>query len=316
MAKTSTELRRHALNGPTMGTRWAAQFYASGEEVGAITAALQAAVTEVDAQMTTWSTASDLMRLNRAPTGAWTALPERLITVLGAGVEIGRLSGGAFDIGMGEAVTAWGFGAETADPERIRAALSAPRTPAHEALELDIEAGRARKHAPLALDLSGIAKGYGVDRLSETLADFGITEALTSIDGELRAGGTQPGGAPWAVAVEKPDRERRAAHSVLALEDAAVATSGDYRHWVDVGGARLSHTMDPRRGAPVQGAPASVTVVAKSCMEADAFATALMVMGQDEGRALAEEHGLSALFLMREGEGLCDVGVGPVFAAG
>ena len=103
----------------------------------------------------------------------------------------------------------------------------------------------AQACARSTLDLNGIAKGYGVDRLAETLRGFGIAAALVGIDGEMRAIGLQPDGAPWTVAVEAPDRERRTPHSILALQDAAVATSGDYRHWVEVGGRRLSHTMDP-----------------------------------------------------------------------
>lgn len=130
-----------------MGTRWAAQFHAAPEvDPTPIKAALQAAVEEVDTQMTTWDATSDLMRFNRAPIGVWTDLPARLMTVLATGLEIGHLSGGAFDVGMGDVVTAWGFGAETADVERIKAALAAPRAPAHDVLELDPDTGRARKH--------------------------------------------------------------------------------------------------------------------------------------------------------------------------
>jgi FAD:protein FMN transferase len=314
MAKTSTEPTRHALSGATMGTRWAALFYtAPGFDPEPLRAAMQDGVAEVDAQMSTWTALSDLMRFNRAPAGAWVALPDRLLQVLAAGLEIGRLSGGAFDIGMGDVVTAWGFGADPADPARIRAALATPRRPAQELLELDPVNRRARKHAPLALDLSGIAKGYGVDRLAETARDFGLDAALVSIDGELRAHGLQPDGQPWSVAVERPDREIRAPHAIVALENAAIATSGDYRHWVDVGGTMLGHTMDPRRGGPLPASPASVTVVAESCMAADAFATALMVLGEDEGRALADRLGLDALFLLRDGADLREVGVGALF---
>ena len=301
MSKTSTDLTRHALNGPTMGTRWSALFHtAHGFDVVPLRAALQAAVADVDAQMSTWKPESDLMRLSAAPVGEWVDVPQHLLKVLRLGLEIGRASGGAFDIGMGDAVTAWGFGPAEANPAQIRAAMSALRRPAHEVLE--IAETRVRKLAPLRLDLNGIAKGYGVDRLVEVLQGFGISDGLLGIDGEMRALGSRPDGEPWAIAVEAPDAKRRAAHSVLALEDAAVATSGDYRHWVEVGGGRLSHTMDPRRGAPLASSPASVTVVAGSCAEADGWATALMVLGAEKGAALARRRGLNALFLMR-GEG-------------
>lgn len=304
MSRTSTEPVRHALNGPTMGTRWSALFFAApGFDPAPAQAALQAAVDAVDGQMSTWKPDSDLLRLNAARAGAWVTLPAPLIEVLRLGVELGRASGGAFDIGMGDAVAAWGFGPEPAAPDRIRAAMATPRSPAHTALDLDPGAGRVRKRAPLALDLNGIAKGYGVDRLARTLEAFDIRSGLVGIDGEMRALGARPDGQPWTVAVEAPDRARRAAHSILALRDAAVATSGDYRHWVEVGGRRLSHTMDPLRGAPLRQPPASVTVVARTCAEADAWATALMVLGPEAGARLAERLGLDALFMVRNDTG-------------
>ncbi len=150
----------------------------------------------------------------------------------------------------------------------------------------------------ITLDLNGIAKGFGVDRLAETLSALGVHDALVGIDGEMRAMGHRPDGQPWTVGVEKPDLHRRAPHSVLALTDCTVATSGDYRHFVTVDGRRLSHTIDPKRGAPLLQPPASVTVLAPSF--ADARATALMVLGPAEGSALAREIGLEALFLLRD----------------
>ena len=314
MSKTSTERLRVALNGPTMGTRWSALFFtAPGFDTGGIQVALQAAVHEVDAQMSTWKLDSDLMRLNAAPVGAWVAVPERLREVLRLGLEIGRASDGAFDIGMGDAVTAWGFGPVAAAPDRIRAAMRAERGPAHEALEIDAHNGSVRKTSPIALDLNGIAKGYGVDRLAETLAAYGIDDALVGIDGELRARGLRPDGQAWTIAVEAPDADRRAPHSILTLQDAAVATSGDYRHWVEVQGRRLSHTMDPGRGAPLIASPASVTVVARSCAEADAWATALMVKGSLEGGAFARRRHLTALFIDRERGMLFETRAGQLF---
>ena len=315
MPKMSTDLTRHALHGATMGTRWSALFFApAGFDAAAVQSALQAAVAAVDAQMSTWRPQSDLMRLARAPVGVWVSVPPDLAQVLTLALRIGRDSGGAFDIGMGDAVRAWGFGPEPADPQAIRAALAAPRRPAHDLLE--IEGAWVRKTGPVAPDLNGIAKGHGTDRLAEVLRDHGITNALVGIDGEMRALGLRPDGAAWAVAVEAPDHERRAAHSVLALHDAAVATSGDYRHWVTVQGRRLSHTMDPRRGAPLVTSPASVTVIAPTCAEADAWATALMVAGPEAGGALALQHGLDALFLLRDAAGdLQAQGVGRLFSA-
>jgi len=313
----STDPVRHALNGPTMGTRWTALFFADpGFDPAPVQAALQAAVGAVDSQMSTWKPDNALMRLNAAPVGAWQAVPAELLKVLRLGLAIGKATAGAFDIGMGDAVTAWGFGPDPAAPDGIRAAMGAPRVPAYKALELDVAQQQVRKHNPIALDLNGIAKGYGVDRLAEVLSGFDIGAALVGIDGEMRAFGLGPDGAPWTIAVEAPDPDRRVAHSVLALENAAVATSGDYRHWVDVQGRRLSHTMDPTRRAPLLASPASVTVVAQSCAEADGWATALMVLGPDAGVRLAKGQGLNTLFLLRD----CDAGtrsvtVGDLFSS-
>lgn len=314
MSKMSIERARIALNGPTMGTRWSALFFARPDFYAApIRAALQAAVEEVDRQMSTWKPDSDLTRINAAPVGEWIAVPARLLEVLRLGLEIGRASGGAFDVGVGDAVTAWGFGPEVAAPDGIRVAMDTPRHPAQEVLELDGD--HLRKAAPIALDLNGIAKGYGVDRMAETLREHGIADGLVGIDGEMRAMGLRPDGEAWTIAVEAPDPDRRMPHSVLALQDAAVATSGDYRHWVEVQGRRLSHTMDPRRGAPLIASPASVTVVARTCAEADAWATALMVLGPNKGAALARRRGLEPLFLLRDEDASArGVGVGRLFS--
>jgi len=209
-------------------------------------------------------------------------------------------------------VRAWGFGPASAEPQAIRAAMEAPRRPAHEVLEIDNN--RLRKTALITLDLNGIAKGYGVDRLAEVLRDHGIRDGLVGIDGEMRAMGLRPDGTPWTIAVEAPDRERRAPHSILKLQDAAVATSGDYRHWVTVQGRTLAHTMDPARGAPLLDSPASVTVIAPTCTEADAWATALMVLGVDGGARFARQTGLDALFLSRNDAGdVQRLGVGSLF---
>ena len=167
MPKTSTDPIRHALNGPTMGTRWSALFHAdAGLDPAQVQAALQAAVVEVDAAMSTWKPDSDLMRLNRTSENVWVAVPAGLAEVLDLGVRIGAVSGGAFDIGMGDAVRAWGFGPEAASAGAIRAAMAAARRPAHEVLEIDRAAGLVRKHTPIMLDLNGIAKGFGVDKLA------------------------------------------------------------------------------------------------------------------------------------------------------
>lgn len=302
MPKTATEVEV-ILSGATMGTTWQVVLGDPLSDAGrmALQAACQAAVDEVDDLMSTWRADSALMRFNAAPVGEWHDLPGPLLAVLEAGLAIGIATEGAFEMNVGEAVRAWGFGPEPIDLDAIRAASGRQPVSARDALEVDRPLGRARKMAPMMLDLCGIAKGYGVDRLAEAALAHGVTRALCSVDGEVRALGGRADGQAWAVGIDAPDDVARGGHSVILLDDAAVATSGDYRHFLTIRGTRLSHTIRPEKAAPLVGAPASVTVLAQSCMLADAMATALMVMGRDRGADHARCVGISALFLDRDG---------------
>lgn len=314
MSKMSTDLTKTTLNGPTMGTRWSVLFHASqSDPVEKIQTTCEKVVAEIDQQMSTWKPDSDLMRFNAAPVGKWVELPRHLVNVLAKGLEIGKASGGVFDVGMGDVVRNWGFAAADHDVAGMQATMGQTRPRAYQILELDPVGQRARKHAAIDLDLSGIAKGYGVDCLIGVLGGYGIATGVASLDGEVRCKGLQPDGRPWAIALERPDYDRRDALGIIELEDASVATSGDYRHWVDLDDRRLSHTMDPRLGGPVPRGPASVTVVAETCTEADAWATALMVLGVSKGAVLARHIGLNAMFLERDGDGFTQTGVGPLF---
>jgi thiamine biosynthesis lipoprotein len=295
---------RHALNGATMGTRYSATLFApEGTDIKALDAALFEAVDRVDRQMSTWKPDSDLNRLNAAPVGDWIAIPRELTAVLAASLRIGRASNDRFDIGVGNLVAAWGFGCAGPEPDagRIAALGKQVRPVTTLALELDEAGSRARKHAPLSLDLSGIAKGYGVDELARVMAAFAIPSWLVGIDGEMRAKGVKPDGSPWAVGLERPQRGTRDVMSVIELTDLAIATSGNYRHWIDAGGKTLSHTMNPKTGAPLDNNLASVSVLAATAMEADAWATVLMVLGDKAGLQTATTLGIGAIFVLRDG---------------
>ena len=310
------QLTRHVLNGETMGTRYSAIFYAAeGLEIKDVDAALYEAVNRVDCQMSTWKPESDLMQLNAAQPGEWVDTPHELMLVLQKSLAIGRQSYGAFDIGLGSLVNAWGFGpnGNTLDTPQIKDQLGRKLDCAHDIFELDIPGKRARKLQPIQLDLSGIAKGFAVDEMTQCLCKFEVEHALVSLDGELRAKGRQSGTMPWSVAVESPEYDKRSALGVISLEDASIATSGDYRHWVELGKNRLSHTMDRQVGGPVSNKLASVTVVADDCIEADAWATVLLVLGEVAGPALARARNMDALFLARRADGIEQIPVGDIF---
>lgn len=308
----STELQRYSLNGETMGTRYTALFYAeAGLDTDAINRALAQAVGRVDQQMSTWKADSDLNRLNAAPEQVWLPVPEELATVLAAALRVGQQSGGAFDIAVGDLVEAWGFGPGASSVTEQPLDTLAPRSAlsANAALTVDTQRHQVRKRAPLQLNLNAIAKGFGVDELARCLDGFGLTDYLVGIDGEMRARGSKPDAQPWVVAIEKPCRGVREVMGVMELCDAAIATSGDYRHWIDVKGRHYAHTMNPATGAPLCNSVAAVTVVAASCMLADAWATALMVLGESEGPRVAQARGMDALFVLREGDQLREISI-------
>ena len=305
-------VRRYSLHGATMGTRYTAVFHAPAAiDAAAIGASLFAAVDRVDRQMSAWKPDSDLCRVNAAPEHTWIGIPGELAQVLETALQVGRESQGAFDIGVGELVEAWGFGPSRLPVPTPPAVPPGTRPGAGGAsLDLDRQRGRVRKRAPVRIDLSGIAKGYGVDQLAACLDQWGIASYLVGIDGEMRARGSKPGGQAWTVAIEKPTCGVREVAGAMELMDTAIASSGDYRHWVDIAGKRYSHTMNPALQQPAANHLAGVTVLAASCMLADAWATALLVLGERDGVKLARERSMEALFTVRHGERLEEIWLG------
>lgn len=303
---------RYSLSGETMGTRYSAIFFAApGLDESTIRAELFAAVDRVDRQMSTWKPDSDLNRLNAAALEQWVAVPEELVRVLANSLRIGQQSGGAFDIGVGAVVNAWGFGPAQRQPDvhKTSAPKAATYLPAGHVLDIDDAYNRIRKRAAITLDLSGIAKGFGVDEMARCLDSFGISSYLVGIDGEMRARGVKADRRPWAVAIEKPIQGVREVMGVMELTDAAIATSGDYRHWVELAGKHYAHSIDPSSGRPVCNRLAAVTVVMSSCMYADGWATALLVLGETAGIELAQKRGMDALFVLRDGEGFEEISI-------
>lgn len=304
-------LQRYTLHGQTMGTQYSAiVFTEPGANEAAINADLFAAVNAVDEQMSNWKADSDLSRLNKALLGQWLTIPQELFDVLEAALLVSRQSQGAFDIGVGDLIDAWGFGPIAGiDEQRIHAMRAQARQPAFEVLEMDPANLRVRKHASITLDLSGIAKGYGVDQMARSLDVRGITRYLVGIDGEMRARGTKPDGRLWSIAIERPIRHQREAMGVMELSDAAIASSGDYRRWVEYGGKTYAHTMSGALREPSSNQLAAVSVVATTCILADAWATALLVLGEKVGIELAQERRMDALFILHEDDGFQEVSI-------
>lgn len=270
-----------------MGTDWSLHAVAPPAGTGE---GVQAAFDRVVAQMSQWEADSDLSRFNSAPAGEWHAIPAEFAAVVAAGLDIGDRSGGAFSLTLGELSEAWGFGA--AGPVAAIPETTAPQS----GLEFDPAARRIRRSAGALLDLSGIGKGYGVDLAAEWLLANGVRHFLLEVGGELRGEGIRPDGQPWWVDIEVPPSWPGAGWRV-ALHDLSVATSGDYRRGLDIGGTRYSHSFDPRNGRPIANGVRSATVLHRSCMMADGWATALTVLGAEAGIALADEQDLAACIL-------------------
>lgn len=292
-----------ALAGASMGTTWSARMAlpaGCGDE--AARRAIQAALDEVVAQMSTWEADSDITRFNQSAPG-WQPLPAGFFHVLRHALALAEDSGGAYDPTVGPLVNAWGFGPhqrafEPPSPDAIEAARARC---GWQRVTLNQETRAAYQPGGAYVDLSSIAKGYGVDRAAMALDALGITQYLVEVGGELRARGTRPDGEPWRVAIEVPDASD--AHALaLPLQDRSIATSGDYRRHAGSGDARYAHTIDPRTGQPVRNNVASVSVLHPVCMQADALATVLTVLGEADGLAYAHRHGLAALFILRDAD--------------
>ncbi|HET9820190.1 MAG TPA: FAD:protein FMN transferase [Burkholderiaceae bacterium] len=307
------------FEGPTMGSRFHVRiaggpFDATAE--AAARAAIASAFDDVVARMSTFDPASELGRFNRHASTRPFALSEPMRNVLARAQQVAALSGGAFDASVAPLVGAWGFGAEASArggaPEA--AALAAPV--GWRQLQLDAAAGSARKaHPALRLDLSGIAKGYAVDRAAAALDALGHARYMVEAGGEVRTRGLNDEGRPWQIAIEQPDAWPQQARRIVPLQGLAMATSGDYRNYWELAGRRIHHEIDPATRAPADHALASVSVVHPECMAADAWATALFVLGPERGPALARAQGLAALFVVRGAQGALRDLASPAFEA-
>lgn len=247
-----------------------------------------------------WEPQSALSRFNRAPVGEWQAIDADLAAVIDAGLAIGEASDGALDIALGALTDLRGFGppgprATLPNDAEIVTALARSGAAAIERAD-----DRARRTADVALDFSGIGKGYVVDRLADALTTLGAQDFLVEIGGEFAGRGIRPDAQPWWVELENPPGIdlppfRIAAHGI------AVATSGDYRRFIRDGEKRLGHTLDPRTGRPVANGVASVSVIATDCMTADGWATAFTVLGVERGLEIAVCEGIVARIVTTDG---------------
>lgn len=293
------------FRGKTMGTTYQVTYIGTGL---AFTAEVESLLTEINQSMSTYMPTSLISRINASTdTNQWHSVDRHFKVVFQRSREIYKDTGGAFNPAVGPLVDAWGFGAgnpeSLPDDNRVRALLGVVDFDAFDIQEAPFA---VRKHSAEArLDFSAIAEGYGVDAVGELLERGGVENYLVEIGGEVRARGEREKGRPWRVGVERPAENALADRQVLKvfeLRDRGLATSGTYRNYQIQNGRKIAHIIDPKTGYPAQNSLLSVTVIAGDAMTADAYATALMVMGLEEGIAFVEARkGLQAYFLV-EGE--------------
>jgi len=279
--------------------------------VQALKGQIKVLLNQLNDRMSTYQAHSELSIINQNTTTDWLAISTAMCTVLKEARKIGQLSAGAFDITVGPLVNLWGFGPDLAtldvpeltliEQQRQKVGLdkwSLKETPS---------ACQFKKTQPdVYLDLSAIAKGYAVDRVGLFLESLGIVNYMVEIGGELRLKGGNIQHKPWRIAVEKPVIAQRMIQKVLPLSNISLATSGDYRNFYEVEGKRFSHTIDPRTGYPITHHLASVTILANTTMTADALATMMMVLGEEQGLAMAEKQEIAALFITKTDEGFAE----------
>ena len=281
----------HRLSGETMGTRWVVQVALRHPSVlGAIQATIEAALAQVIAQMSQWKADSQLTRFNRLGAGEAMTIAPGFAHVLDCALTIAATSDGAFDPALGTVTEAWGFGVADAPSHRPGPVA---RACDWRAIALDRAARRGTQPGGLALDLSGIAKGFAVDLISLRLAHTGYGHHLVEIGGELRASGVKPDGQPWWVDVERAPGSKGSVQRV-SLTGWSIATSGDWLRRRGEAGGGWSHTLSPDAGAPIVSGPRAASVLHRGCMQADALATVMMVMGETAGIDFADRHGVAA----------------------
>lgn len=306
----SEAARVEQLDGATMGTSWCVKHWwrpgVAACEAARVRGAVEVVLARVVAQMSTWEPDSDLCRFNRAPAGSWHGLATEFYTVLEHALALAERSGGAYDPTIGPAVELWGFGpAPSRDAAPARADVRAAwQRVGWRRLKLDAATRSALQPGGASVDLSSIAKGYAVDEVARALSSLGIGDALVEIGGELLGVGERPDGQPWRVAVRWPCGVPGETGPIVALRGLSVATSGDEFQRFESDGRRYSHTIDPRTGAPVPHALVSVSVLHAQCMQADALATALTVLGPQAGWEFAQAEGVAALFVRQADDGL------------
>ena len=293
------------LTGNTMGTYYAIVIDSPPESLGDgadLTAKIEARLSDVNRQMSTWDAESEISRFNKSTSTDWFAVSAEFALVTAEAKKIHKQSEAAFDPTVAPLIDLWGFGVrrdkEVPGQDSIDKAMAQTGM---QHLEVRADPPALKKAiGELQLNLSAIAKGYGVDAIALLLESEGLTSYVVDIGGENRTGLMKSSGDPWKLGIESP---KGGLKRILKLTESSVATSGDYRNFFQLDGVTYSHAIDPTTGWPVKNPPASITVNHKSCMTADAWATAMMIVGAERGIEMATRNQIPVMFQLIQPDG-------------
>lgn len=300
------------FEGATMGTSYHIKVIPARSaqiDVKRVSGAISARLDEIDHLMSTYKADSEISVFNQHQENQWVNVSKETLNVIQAGQRVSKLSDGAFDMTIGNLVNLWGFGPtinldSIPQQHKIGALINQI---GYQKLQLTTQPPQLLKTAPeIYLDLSAIAKGYAVDAIAKVLLDLHINDFMVEIGGEIITHGFKSESTPWVIGIQSPATVEQSVQKRLYLTDIAMATSGDYRNYFEQDGVRYSHTIDPRTGHPINHQLASVTVISSSCMLADAYATAIMVLGPTAGMEFANKNNIAIFMIIKEGEGFTE----------
>ncbi len=291
------------LSGLTMGTNYSivAIDHSKSIDQAELQSAVDQALGQVNVQMSNWDASSEISRFNAAAAGESLSVSGELHHVMQTAQDVHVASDGAFDVTVGALIDLWGFGSgQTRSDMPSDAEIAQAMACCGQAQSVELEVGGLKKlNSGAEVYLSSIGKGFGVDQVAAVLKGYGITDYMVEIGGDLYTAGRNPEGQPWQIGIETPQAFDRGVTQVVGLSDMGMATSGDYRNFFDYDGTRYSHIIDATTGRPVTHDTASVTVLTDNAMLADAWATAMLVMGRERGLEIANDRDMAVLFIDR-----------------
>ena len=295
------------LNGLTMGTTYSVKINADNAFIGKnqISDDIDEILSEINQSMSTYIKESELSNINFSTISDWQSISDDLFEVIDHAINVSLKTNGAFDITIAPLVNLWGFG-----PDKLQNKIPTDeiieltkQNTGYKKISIDKSLKKISKLDPnLHIDLSGIAKGFAVDKIARYLDKRGFKNYLVEIGGELIGKGLNKDNEIWQIGIENPDNNSDTIKRIVRLKDMAMATSGNYMNYFEKDGVRYSHTINPVTGKPIKHKLASVTVLDNSAMNADALATAFMVLGSEKALSLANNLEIAIYLIIKDGK--------------